>query len=806
MPRISVVVPIYDVEMYLSECLRSLAAQTTRDLEVVMVDDGSSDDSAAIAERFAARDRRFRLITQANAGLGHARNTGVAAAGGELLAFVDSDDVVPGDAYELLAASLDATGSDFASGNVLRLEDGRTSQAPFVARTFARTRPRTHVTRFQPLLSDRIACNKLWRRAFWDANALRFPEGVLHEDIPVTLPAHVMAGAVDVLAEPVYQYRIRADGASITQKRLEMRALVDRLAAVEHVRGYLAQHAPRSLRRRYDERLVRDDLRLHLNLLADADDAYRTCFVERVTVLLASARGSLFADLPAIDRLKWHLVLGQRTDELVEVLRFEQERKATTAPLRRRGRWYGDYPFRRDRELNVPRSVYRLGKPDAELSLRATVEELACADGRLVVRGHAHLAGLPVQSPADQRVQLLAVRPGPWQRLRMRATAVRAPARTVKRPDLGADAATGALDRRWAGFEAELSPATLGRRGRAATWQLCVYVRTRGLRRRFVRFDLDDVASAQLPAGPGLMARAVACPSGHIELQVRDRWVSARNWDIVDGDVLELTGTLRLAADATPAELEVRRAGDGWCTQVPLVRADDAFTARLPLSQLHLAPPDEAGDEALWQLSVTGAGRRVPLALPGASPVLRWWSSGHEQTLVRTLAGDAAIADRDARPLIAAAAWTGADRLELDVRLRDGLAERELVLMDWHRKRAQAFPLLPGEEEGAFRAIIPAGELLQVPAGLTPRRGEWRFYGRPVGSVELPAMARVRLSDTLTDAFPLATMLDERTFTLGAAPDGSLMLSVPERSAVPARARGVRGSARAGANATGPAG
>jgi CDP-glycerol glycerophosphotransferase len=806
MPRISVVVPIYDVEMYLPECLRSLAAQTARDLEVVMVDDGSTDGSAAIAERFAARDRRFRLITQANGGLGHARNAGVAAATGELLAFVDSDDVVPGDAYELLAGALDRTGSDFASGNVLRLEDGRTSQAPFLARTFARTRLRTHVTRFEPLLADRIACNKLWRRAFWDANALRFPEGVLHEDIPVTLPAHVMAEAVDVLAEPVYQYRIRADGGSITQKRLEMRALVDRLAAVEHVRAYLAEHGSRGLRRRYDERLVRDDLRLHLNLLADADDAYRTCFVERVTALLGSARRSLFRDLPAIDRLKWHLVLRERTDELVEVLRFEQERTAATAPLRRRGRWYGDYPFRGDRELAVPRSVYRLGKPDAELSLRATVEELGCEDGRLIVRGHAHLAGLAVESPADQRVQLLAVRPGRWQRLRTRATPVRAPARALERPDLAGDPTTGALDRRWSGFEAALAPATLGRRPRAATWQLCVYVRTHGLRRRFVRFDLDDVASAQLPAGPGLMARAVARPSRHIEVQVRDRWVAAHRARIVDGDVLELTGALRLAADGPPAELEVRRAGDGWCTQVPLVRDEDAFTARLPLSQLHLAPPDEVDDDALWQLSAIGDGRRVPLALPGPSPVLRWWSSGHEQTLVRTLAGDAAIAGRDARPLIAAAEWTGANELELDVRLRDGLAERELVLMDWHRKRAHAFPLLPGDEEGAFRARVPAGELLLVPAGLTPRRGEWRFYGRPLGSTELPAMARVRLSAALADTLPHATVLDERPFTLEPAPDGSLMLSVPERSAAPVRARGARGSARAGASATAPAG
>ena len=327
-----------------------------------------------------------------------------------------------------------------------------------------------------------------------------------------------------------------------------------------------------------------------------------------------------------------------------------------------------------------------------------------------------------------------------------------------------------------------------------------MYVRAHGLRRRFVRFVLDDVASAQLPAGRGLMARAVACPSGHIEVQVRDRWVAAHDARIVDGDVLELTGALRLAADEPPAELEVRRAGDGWSTRVALVRADDGFTARLPISQLHLAPADEAGDEPLWQLSVTVGGRRIPLALPGASPVLRWWSSGHERTLVRTLAGDAAIAERDARPLIAAAAWTGAGRLELDVRLRDGLAQRELVLMDWHRKRVHAVPLEPGDEAGAFRAAIPVGELLLVPAGPTPRRGEWRFYGRPLGELELTAMARVRLPDGMAGTLPLATMLDERPFTLEPAPDGSLMLSVPERSVVPARGRAARGSAPAGAS------
>src|SRR4051794_16721627 len=100
MPRVSVVVPMYNVEAYVEDCLRSLAQQTLFDLEVVMVDDGSTDGTAAIARRFADRDTRFRLVSQPNGGLSQARNTGTDAASGEFLAFVDSDDVVPRHAYE----------------------------------------------------------------------------------------------------------------------------------------------------------------------------------------------------------------------------------------------------------------------------------------------------------------------------------------------------------------------------------------------------------------------------------------------------------------------------------------------------------------------------------------------------------------------------------------------------------------------------------------------------------------------------------------------------------------------------------
>ena len=105
-----------------------------------MVDDGATDSSAPIAAAFAERDDRFQLVRQPNGGLGNARNTGADRATGDYIAFVDSDDVVVRNAYELLVGSLEATGSDFASGNYHRLTTTGTRQAGMVTSAFTATR------------------------------------------------------------------------------------------------------------------------------------------------------------------------------------------------------------------------------------------------------------------------------------------------------------------------------------------------------------------------------------------------------------------------------------------------------------------------------------------------------------------------------------------------------------------------------------------------------------------------------------------------------------------------------------------
>ena len=521
MTAISVVVPIYNVERYLAACLHSVARQTAEDLEVIMVDDGSTDGSVAIARGFAARDRRFQLVQQANGGLGSARNTGTEVATGDYLAFLDSDDVLPSNAYELLLKPLRRTGSDFATGNVHRLTESGTSQAAFLAKAFTRTRLKTHITRFRPLIADRTAWNKLWRRSFWDAHGLRFPEGVVHEDIPVVLPAHFMASSVDVVADPVYRYRVREDGDALDHPAPARAPRPDRPARRGRARARLPRGPrPPARARWYDERLVADDLRLHLDLLGDADEGYRALFLARVNAMLDTASPRVFDGLAAIDRLKWRLVRDERMPELLEVLRFHREDHARTRPVREGLHWYGAYPFRDD--PRIPRSTFRLGRSDPDLALTPYLDALAREDGRLKLAGRACIDALGAPTPRFQRATLVAVRPGRLQRLRLRLGAVRLDTEATRRPEAAVEPLDAPRPPCWSGFAATLDPAALRRGGRwvEGTWELSAAVRAGGLRRRRARFVVEDPRVARavdLPAPPEISVRATATPEGRLD-------------------------------------------------------------------------------------------------------------------------------------------------------------------------------------------------------------------------------------------------------------------------------------------------
>src|SRR4051812_22220376 len=531
-----------------------------------MVNDGSTDRSLAIAEAFAARDPRFRVISQPNGGLSRARNTGVAAATGEFLAFVDSDDVVDARAYELLVGTLDRTGSDLASGNVPRLTSSGTRQARFLARTFAETRLKTHITRDRLLIYDRTAWNKLWRRSFWDRQGRRFPDGRTYEDIPVTLPLHFAARSVDVLADVVYYWRTReGEQRSITQDRAEPRALDDRLTAIAEVSGYLARHGPRRAKRWYDASVVGDDLKYFLNALDEGDDEFHALFLDRVNAFLAGVSPGAFRRLPGLERVKWELVRRRMLPELLELLRWQREDMPDTAPVHVRGHWYLDHPFRT--ELPLPHRLWRI---DRDLLFHSGLDVLEWRDGRLRIEGWAFIEGAGAPTPRAQRLTLKALAPGRLRPLRLRVGGLWMRATPLPRPDLVAVAGTELSDVSWAGFTATLDPRRLRSRLRRRERRLDLYLtmRTGRVWRARSRFKADAArplrAVARVLPG-GALAIAEPARTGAVRLRVLTEWalVSGHRRD---GDALRLAGELRSPA----RELVACRRGSRDTRRFPL--------------------------------------------------------------------------------------------------------------------------------------------------------------------------------------------------------------------------------------------
>ena len=249
-PRISVVVAFFNNSGDLGDCLDSIAAQTFADLEVIMVDDASADGSAGIARAKAAADPRFTLLQPEHGGPGGARNRGVERARGEYLAFVDGDDLLPANAYELLLHALERSGSDFVSGAVYRVGPNGFTPSALHSRAIKGRQAGTHVTRTPRLLYDVSVWNKLFRRSFWDAHRLSYPEGVVWEDLRLMTKAHVLARAVDVIPDIVYYWRERAQGKlSITQSRASIGNLRDRITALNDIDQFIAAHSPGRLLR-----------------------------------------------------------------------------------------------------------------------------------------------------------------------------------------------------------------------------------------------------------------------------------------------------------------------------------------------------------------------------------------------------------------------------------------------------------------------------------------------------------------------------------------------------------------------------
>lgn len=225
MPAISVIIPMYNTEAFIKDCLDSLVAQTFTDFEAIIIDDGSTDNGARIAASYASSDSRFRVIGQPNKSLSEARNTGLKIMRGEYVTFIDSDDCVAPNFLETLFYIIRLHQADIACCSIQNFSKSYETEgtSPENANSACYTAEKAAcISLYQDSLPDYSAWNKLYKASLWKEK--RFPAGQYFEDLAVIPEILNEANKVAVTKAKLYFYRKHPG--SVLASQFDVRKLV----------------------------------------------------------------------------------------------------------------------------------------------------------------------------------------------------------------------------------------------------------------------------------------------------------------------------------------------------------------------------------------------------------------------------------------------------------------------------------------------------------------------------------------------------------------------------------------------------
>lgn len=241
MDLISVIVPVYKVEAYLDRCVQSIVNQTYSNLEIILVDDGSPDNCGCLCDAWAAKDSRIKVIHKENGGLSDARNAGMVVATGKYIAFVDSDDYIAPEMYQLLIERVQKDGSDIAACGVeMVFEDGHPSRMLTKSGSCVLNTEEAMAAVIDESWLKQPVWYKLYRTEL--VRDILFPAGKYHEDVFWTYQAVAQAKKVSVFDTPCYFYLQRSGsimGEGYSLRRLD--AIEAKLQRLEFVKAKFSE-------------------------------------------------------------------------------------------------------------------------------------------------------------------------------------------------------------------------------------------------------------------------------------------------------------------------------------------------------------------------------------------------------------------------------------------------------------------------------------------------------------------------------------------------------------------------------------
>lgn len=298
--KLSIIVTFYNTQKYLNRLFSSLLRQglAPTEYEVLAINDCSTDNSREIAEKYSDKYSQFRIIDhEENKGLGEGRNTGVRAAKGKYIAFIDGDDFIKDNAYKEMLDIITRTGSELITGGVKRYRNNRIEISWMYRKVFIKSVEKTTLAKNPELVYDLTAWNKIYNREWFINNNFKYPT-MLYEDVPVTLPAFNVANSIDIYADDMYYWFVRDQKGdeSITNSRTDINNFTDRMRAIRS--GVQALQDNDAAKFEYEKKVLSMDIPMYLRHFNHVSDEYRKLLSKELNWVLNNFMPSSIQTLP----------------------------------------------------------------------------------------------------------------------------------------------------------------------------------------------------------------------------------------------------------------------------------------------------------------------------------------------------------------------------------------------------------------------------------------------------------------------------------------------------------------------------
>ncbi|AOR33959.1 transferase [Streptomyces fodineus] len=321
-PDVTVTVIVYNDAARLPRAVASLRAQTHANIEIIISDDHSTDDTPTVARRLEAQDDRIRYLRlpENSGGCSAPRNRAVEIARAPYLMFLDSDDELPPRAVELLLAAHREREVDFTMGAVRRVRVDNGRRTTWMPHLVAERRTVEGIEADPRLLFEHLSTSKMYARAFLDRHELRFPEGIHYEDQLFSAQAYCLATAFTIIPDPVYVWYIdpfaAAASASISNQRHKVTNVRDRVHVQRLIDDFLVESGHAGLREDKDFKFLKHDFRMYAGDLPYRDEEWLSAFADIMNPYLETLSEGAYARLPRPERVVLELLREGRLEEV----------------------------------------------------------------------------------------------------------------------------------------------------------------------------------------------------------------------------------------------------------------------------------------------------------------------------------------------------------------------------------------------------------------------------------------------------------------------------------------------------------